>query len=251
MITQPDLPPITLASLLAPGLAAVRRYWKPFLLLQGAAFLLVFAYYSSAQVRTACVQLSDAKLRGGLLFSAIAAAFAGAILPELAKAIMLGDRAITRRRLRDIGFNLAIFAVNGMIADVQYQAMAHVFGHDAAVSTVIKKVLADQFITTPLYGTPYWLVVFSLRAHRYNPVRTLGEISPAWYIRTVMPLLVSGWVFWIPMVSLIYSLPGPLQFCLFCLALGAWSLLMVFVARVETRISTAESDLLESANTKV
>jgi hypothetical protein len=39
-----------------------------------------------------------------------------------------------------------------------------------------------------------------------------------------------NWLFWIPMVSIIYALPVPLQFLLFVPALAAWSLIMVFIA---------------------
>ena len=56
-----------------------------------------------------------------------------------------------------------------------------------------------------------------------------------------MPLLIPGWAFWIPMTLMIYSLPGELQFCMFSLALAAWSLIMIFVADRRTAPSSAES----------
>jgi hypothetical protein len=46
----------------------------------------------------------------------------------------------------------------------------------------------------------------------------------------VMPLLVPCWCFWIPIVAIVYALPGPLQFLMFAFALAAWSLIMVFIA---------------------
>jgi hypothetical protein len=55
-------------------------------------------------------------------------------------------------------------------------------------------------------------------------------LGPRWYLTHVGPLLIPCWCFWIPMVLMVYSMPPPLQFSLFCLALAAWSLLMVFVA---------------------
>jgi hypothetical protein len=235
-----DADTITLATILAPGIAAVRRYWKPFLLLHASALLLVIAYYTSAQVRQICAQLADVKHHGELVFSAITAALAGALLPELAKAIMLGDRTLDRKRLNDITFHLAIFALSGVIVDVQYHLTALLLGDHADLKTVIKKILFDQCVTTPIYGTPYWLVMFSLRAHRFNPIATVREFSPRWYKQKVLPLLIPGWAFWTPMVALIYSLPGPLQFCLYCFALAAWSLLMVFVAKVETNPAAIE-----------
>jgi hypothetical protein len=225
--------PITLADLIAPGVAAVRKFWRPFLLLQGAAFLLVLAYFSGAQVRGVCEHLSQFKTHAGLIFSAISASIAGAILPELAKALVMGDRKITRQRIADVGFALSVFAINGIITDLQYRGLAWALGQDNHAITIIKKVLADQFITTPIYGVPYWALVYSFRANRYNLLTTIRQISPRWYLHRVLPLLIPAWCYWLPMVSLIYSLPGPLQFCLFCFAVAAWSLLMVFVATEE------------------
>jgi hypothetical protein len=106
-------PSLTLESLLAPGIAAVKKYWRPFLLLQSVALLLVILYYTNSHIKTICDQLSRFKESGGLIFTAVAAAVAGALLPELAKAVMMGDRAITRNRVRDVGFAMAAFAVSG------------------------------------------------------------------------------------------------------------------------------------------
>ena len=226
----PPSPPHPLRATLAPGLSAVRRYWRPFLLLQSAALLLVIGYFYVPAVAAACDRASAFKQHLGLLFSAVSAAAAGALLPELAKAAVLGDRSLTRRRLEDVAFAMVIFGLNGVINDLQYRGMAKVFGNDNHVATVVKKMLADQFVTTPLYGTPYFLVVYALRADRYRPWRTLPRLTPAWYLRTVTPLLVTGWAFWLPMSALLYSLPGPLQFGLYLFAVAAWSLLMVAVA---------------------
>jgi hypothetical protein len=234
-ITSPRKVPFPVVNLLAPGIAAVKKFWRPFLLLQSAAFLLVLGYYTNDRVRSLCEHLSQLKQHAGLIFSAVSTAFAGAILPELAKAIVMGDRQITRKRLRDVGFALTVFALNGIITDYQYRGLAWWLGQDNHPATVIKKVLADQFITTPIYGVPYWVFVFSLRVNRYDLLRTIKQISPRWYAHRVLPLLIPAWCYWLPMVSLTYTLPGPLQFCLFCFAVAAWSLLMVFVATHEAQ----------------
>ena len=230
--------PSPLRATLAPGLAAVRRYWRPFVLIQATALAMVLGYYHSPAVAAACDRASTFKAHAGLLFSAISAAFAGAVLPELAKAAVLGDRTVTRQRLRDVGFAIAVFALIGVVNDLQYHCMGLIFGDDQRTATVLRKVLVDQFVTTPLYGTPYWLVVYAIRADRYRFWVTFPRLTPAWYLRTVTPLLVTGWAYWIPMITLLYALPGPLQFCLFLLALAAWSLLMVAIAtRAEPAVS--------------
>ena len=223
-------PPFSFRAAVAPGLSAVRRYWRPFVLLQTAALVLVVAYFHVPAVAAACDRVSAFKAHAGLLFSAVSAAVAGAVLPEVAKALVLGDRRLSRERAWNVAFVIAIFAINGIISDFQYRGMAAVFGDDNRPATVVKKVLADQLVTTPLYGTPYWLVVYALRADRYRFWRTLPRLGPRWYFRTVTPLLVTGWAYWFPMSALLYALPGPLQFCMYLIVVAAWSLLLVAVA---------------------
>jgi hypothetical protein len=217
-------------AVITPGLTTVRRHWRPFLLLQGAALLLIVGYYWVPAVTRACVRVAEYRAHAGLIFSAIAAGLAGSVLPDLAKRIVRRDYRIDRRDVRDLVFTFSAFGFSGVFTDVQYHGFAWLYGdgHDAA--TVIKKVLTDQFVTTPVYGTPYWVVVYLWRRERYHPLATIRRLRPRWYLSDVAPLLVTGWAFWIPMCSLIYSLPTALQFLLFCFSLAGWSLLMVFIA---------------------
>ena len=212
----------------------MRWFWRPFVLLQLVALAVVVAYFRVPAVAAACDRVSRVKVAGGLAFSAGAAAVAGAFLPEAAKAVVGHAGRWDRQRWRDLAFVTLGFAVNGVTTDLQYRGMAAVFGHGTGWATVLKKVLADQFVTTPLYGTTYWSVVYAIRADRYRVWRTVPTLTPRWYARTVVPLLVTGWAFWIPMCLLVYSLPGPLQFLLFVFAIAAWSLLMVAVASGST-----------------
>jgi hypothetical protein len=223
-------PALSLRSVVAPGVGAVRKFWRPFLLLQFMALGLVAAYYASERVRIICGHLSDLKQQTGLIFSAIATALAGGLLPEFAKAIVMGDRKLTKERLDHIWFALVIFAINGMMVDLQYRLFGVVLGQDNHPATIIKKVLADQFITTPFYSMPYWVVVFALRDNRFDVMKTIRLFSVRWFVGRTLPILIPAWCYWLPMTSMIYALPGPLQFCLFCFAVAAWSLLMVFVA---------------------
>ena len=244
-VPQPPSASISFRSWTTPGLNAVRRYWRPFLLLQACALALVVAYYASPDggaVRTLCRNLSNLKQTYGILFVALAAAFAGAILPEITKVLVLGERRFDRTRLANIAFALGAFAFNGFFTDYQYRVLAFLLGHDASFATAIKKVLADQFVATPLYATPYWAFIYSWKNNGFHVRRTLRELGPRWYLTKVMPLLISGWAFWIPMTLLIYLLPGELQFCMFLLVLAAWSLIMIFIAnRPATAPGTPET----------
>lgn len=230
-MTQTTAPTdLSLRTLLAPGIDGVRRYWRPFVMLQAIALLVVVGYYQSDAVRDVCHRLAEMKTAGGLLFSAAAVMIAGALLPEAAKAAVLGERRFPPKRLRNIAFAMAGFAGSGIITDLQYRLFDLAIGPGTDAATVTTKVLTDQFFTTPLYGVPYWIVLYSWRANRFNLPATLRQISPRWYAARVLPLLLPCWCFWIPMTAMIFSLPGGLQFCLFSLAIAAWSLVMIFIA---------------------
>jgi hypothetical protein len=199
-------------------------------LIQAAAFGLVIAYRASGAVRAACAALAEVKRAGGLPFSAAAAAVAGGLLPEVAK--LVADprrRGALRGRGGEVAFNTAFFALNGVVVDLFYRLAAIVFGRVATPGTVVEKVAFDQFVFTPT-----WLFVivaiFTWRQCHFSFAATRAEIGPGFYRRRVLPLLVPNWCFWIPMTSIIYALPAPLQFLLFVLALAAWSLIMVFIA---------------------
>lgn len=212
------------------GIAALRRFYRPFILIQAAALLVVVSYYQSAWVRAVCAVLAGIKTSGGLLFAAASASVAGGLLPELAK--VLGDRrryGLAGRR-GEILFNLAFFAFNGVVIDLLYRGEARLFGADATISTIAKKAAFDQFVFTPSW-LPLIIALYLWRYLRFSPSATWAALrAPGFYRTRVIPLLLPAWCFWIPMVCVIYALPLPLQFVLFILALAAWSLIMVFIA---------------------
>jgi hypothetical protein len=225
--------PLTLASLAAPGLRAVRRFWRAFLLIQACALLLVLTYFNSPAVQHACETLSRLHEKGGLILSAIAAAIAGGVIPEIAKAIVPPKFAPGQKHLLsrgDLCFAIVTFAINGIVTDLQYRMFNVVIGSDHSFLTALKKMLTDQFITTPLYGAVYWAVVYRWKALGFRLIPLLREVGPQWYLRHVGRLIITSWCFWIPMVLMVYLMPRDLQFALFSVVLAAWSLLMVFVA---------------------
>jgi len=58
------------ASPLAAGAAALRRFWRPFLLIQTGAALLALAYRVSVPFRQACTVAAAWKTAGGLQHTA-------------------------------------------------------------------------------------------------------------------------------------------------------------------------------------
>src|SRR5438128_581539 len=136
---------------MAAGRAALRRFWRPFLLIQGTAVLLLVAYHASQSVRAACDLAAAAKTRGGLPFSALTGAVAGGWLPELAKWITDRRARATRGRGAALAFITVFFAVNGVVVDLLYRLESGLFGWQATPGVVAAKVAFDQFVFTPLW----------------------------------------------------------------------------------------------------
>ncbi len=216
-----------------PGLAAVRLYARPFLLIQACALLVVVAFYTLPGARSGLETLAAWKDRGGLGWAVVVAAVAGGVLPEAAKAVALGDWRFDRRRLNDLAFNTAFFALlAGVGTNLFYQLQSLVFGDGTDWLTVLKKVSVDQGVYTVLFTSPVSLVVYRWRAHHYDARRTLASLTPLrrTFVDDVLPVVIPAWFYWTPLVLLIYSLPTSLQFVLFIFALAAWSLILTFVA---------------------
>jgi hypothetical protein len=214
---------------LAAGTAALRRFWRPFLLIQTGAALLAIAYRVSVPFRGACALAAAWKTAGGLPVAAATSALAGGLLPELAKLLADRRRSAVRGRGGEVLFNIVFFGFDGIVIDLLYRGEAHLFGSDAQLRTVVEKVAFDQFVFSPLWSI-FIVLLFLWRQRGYSLAATLPALGRGFYQSRVVPLIVPNWLFWIPMVSIIYALPVALQFLLFVPALGAWSLIMVFIA---------------------
>ena len=182
---------------------------------------LVIAFYSSSFVQDVCGSVSRLKESWGIVFSAIVGIFAGVIFPEVAKLVAPARIRVDRPKAGDLIFSIMLFGGIGIITDYQYRIFSYLLGYDASFSTAIKKMLLDQFGTTPIYGIPYFSVLFLWKAKGFRIGQTLRELTPRWYLDHVVPLLLPCWAFWCPMVLMIYSLPSTLQISLFALALAA------------------------------
>jgi hypothetical protein len=228
-MTAVDNEAAAIPSTLEAGTAALRRFWRSFVLIQASAALVAIAYWASGPFRAAAAQAAAWKTSGGLLAAAALTAVAGGILPEVAKLVADRGKSSLRGRGGEIAFNVAFFALDGLVIDPLYRGEAVLFGRDTLIHTVVEKVAFDQFVFTPLWSTAI-VLLFLWRQRGYSLAATRPALQRGFYRTRVLPLLVPNWLFWIPMVSIIYALPVPLQFLLFVPALAAWSLIMVFIA---------------------
>ena len=213
---------------LAAGTSALRRFWRPFLLIQMGAVLLALAFRFSPGFRLAAATAAAWKASGGLPFAAVSCAIAGGLLPELAKLLAMGPATLAGRA-GEVVFNTAFFAADGIVVDFLYRGEAGLFGGGGSVKTVVEKVAFDQFVFTPTWSVAI-VLLFLWRQRGFSAAAVRPAIHRGFYAERVIPLLLPNWLFWIPMVSVIYALPSALQFLMFIPALAAWSLIMVFIA---------------------
>jgi hypothetical protein len=215
---------------LRPGIKAIREHWRPFILIQLMAVALVVTYYRWPTFQHFCEHLIVWKTRVGILFPMLTSAFAGSVLPEIAKVVTTGNTHFPRERWRTMGFHFLFFALNGLIVDYFYRFQAYLFGSGIDWLTLAKKTAFDMWVFTTLLTAPLGITAFLWRHNRYDTGKTLRAWSWRLYEEKVVPILLPNWCYWIPMVLCVYALPSPLQFWLFLLAFAAWSLVFVSLA---------------------
>ncbi|MFZ5806480.1 MAG: hypothetical protein ACOY3I_04685 [Verrucomicrobiota bacterium] len=223
---------MNLKQLLRPAVEALKHYGLPFLLIQICAGFIVFAYYHSPIFQSWCAHAARWKTEGGFFFSAWSTVIAGAFLPEIAK-FFTGKFAkkVDAAWWRNFSFIIFLFIIEGIGNDILFRAQGVIFGYNLNFSTLASKVLFDQFIWCPLAGIPSYVLLFTWREERFNLISTFRRYTPSFYKARVLPLLITAWLYWFPIVIFIYAMPAALQFCLFLCATAAWSLLMVFIAQ--------------------
>lgn len=219
-----------------PGLRAVREVWRPFVLVLLGAAAVVVSYYHVAPVAHALEHVADLKARWGYAFSMVAGVLAGVVVAEAVKRLTLPGHRILRR-WREWALDAVYFAIMAVLCDALYRFLAAWLGAEPTVRNVIVKTLIDQFVFTPTLGVTLAANYFPVREHHWDWRAVLEGFGPAWYVRRVLPLLVTAWCFWLPMVTLVYTMPPLLQFPFSACGTAAWSLLMISITR--RRISEA------------
>lgn len=190
---------------------------------------LLIGYWRSPALRTALADLATLKAGWGYTFSALAALLAGALLPELLRLIaILGPRQ-WRQCLANLRFTMPFWATMGIIVDLLYRTQARILGDSTQLHIVITKVAIDQFLYSPLISAPLTVWFYTWK-NSGSPPPFQQILHPAHYRRHVLPVLIANWAVWIPVVSIVYCLPQPLQIPMFALALTLWVTLYTWMS---------------------
>ncbi len=210
------------------GWRAARANLVPGSMVQLAMLALMLAYFHHEPTREMLGRLAATKARWGFTYSALAGVVAGALLPELLRVIAFQRGRPRRRNLARLAFTVPFWAGMALVVDQFYRWQALWFGDEATPAAVIPQVLVDQFLYNPLFAAPVtvWLYDFHNRGGRFHP----DSLTARYYRDRIVPTLFATWAVWIPVVTVLYTLPEPLQIPLFALALTLWVLIYTWMS---------------------
>lgn len=200
----------------------------PGLLLQGVMIAIAAAYFKKPSVHHYLLHLGFLKEQWGLLFSFIGTSAASSFLPELLRPLLpKSARPAKEPNLSSrLLFAIPFWGIIGMQVDLFYRLQFLIFGPSDRLSVIVAKVLVDAFLYCPLLAIPEAVCIFLWRDHRFTHQGFRGWSPLRFYALKIFPVLMTNWMVWIPVVSVIYSLPSALGIPLFIIAQAFW--VMVF-----------------------
>jgi len=211
------------------GLDAARANALPALIIQAAMLMLLVSFYTSHTAFVLLSQLAEVKRTHGIFFVVVASVTAGALIPELFLILFFQRGRPSRRNLRNLLFTVPVWGLDGLLVDLLYRNQAAWFGDVATLPVIAAKICVDQFGYNPLFAAPFGVLTYEWKNNGISmqPIRDLFTWKH--YRDKIIPTLLATWAVWIPLMTIIYSLPLTLQFPLFGLALTFWVLLLTYM----------------------
>jgi hypothetical protein len=212
------------------GLRAARANLIPGLIVQGVMLGLLLAYWHYPPTTLLLNRLAMVKESWGFGYSAVSAIIAGALIPELLRVVVFQKGRVRRNNASNLAFTVPFWCGMGVVVDGFYQLQAVWFGAEAVFPVVVKKVLVDQFVYNPMFAAPVTAMLYDWKNRGYGFHSFGGYFTTRYYREVVVPTLFATWGVWIPVVSILYSLPSLLQIPLFGLALSMWVMLYTWMS---------------------
>ncbi len=214
---------------LALGWEAAKANAVPGFILQAVMLLVLVGYYWSPGFAGLLNALAEYKREHGLAFVVIAAAVAGALVPELFVIVFFQRGRFHRQNLRNLAFTVPTWGVDGVLVDLMYRLNASWFGDVTTFWVVTAKILVDQLGYNPFFAAPAEVLVYEWKNEGFSWRSIRRALSWEHYRDKIVPTLLATWAVWGPLMAIIYSLPYALQFPLFSIALTFWVLLLIYM----------------------
>ncbi len=207
--------------------AAFRQNRLPCVLLNALVIALVASYYGVPAVAGAWAAVGEFKTRWSFAFSFVSTAFAAALMPTLVQR-MMGTLPV-RGQFQRLGLLVLFWGYRGMEIDLFYRVQGWLFGQGNDAATLMKKVFVDQFIASPLWFVPTFVIALRWVDCGGSWANTRASLGRSFWLRTCPAVLVTNWLIWIPTVFLVYSLPAALQFPLFSVVMTFFILMVTLM----------------------
>lgn len=191
--------------------------------------VVLFAYYSSASFAALLDWVARCKEEHTILFVIVAGILAGAILPEFFVIFFFQKGRWTRQNWRNLAFTIPTWAVDAVLVNWMYRLNAIWFGSVVTVPVVLAKICVDQFGYNPFFAAPAEVLIYEWKNEGVSARSIRRAFSWEHYRDKIGPTLLATWAVWGPLMAIIYSLPYPVQFPLFSLALTFWVLLLTYM----------------------
>jgi hypothetical protein len=221
--------PLTQTSIFSDIGAAFRQNRMPCVLLNVLVVALVSSYFYLPSVASAWQAVGEFKTHWSFGFSFASTVLAAVIMPTAVQWVM-GTLPAKGRKKR-IGFLMLFWGYRGMEIDLFFDLQSWLFGNGNDAATLIKKVVVDQFIASPIWFVPTYVIALRWVDQAGSWSRLRASLNRNFWLRTCPTMLLTNWLVWIPAVALIYSLPAPLQFPLFSIVMTFFILVATLMAR--------------------
>ncbi len=196
------------------------------------ALAVILSYYYIPIINSFFTQIASLKDSAGLRFAMISTAVFGGLLPLLLE--QLRRLPVRELNAKTLFFFLVFWMLKGVEIDLLYAGQAYIFGETPKPTTVLAKTAVDQFIYLPLWGAPTMVLAYLWLDKNFDWRRTLSSVDAGWYKKLVLPVMAVNWIIWIPAVTIIYSLPLPLQLPMQNIVLLMFAVILIFVTSQNT-----------------
>lgn len=189
---------------------------------------LVTTYYQVPSVAAVWELIGAFKLRWSYAFSLASTVFAAAVFPFCIQAIQ--GTLPARGRWKRLALLILFWGYRGMEIDLFYRFQGFLFGHGNDATTLITKVAFDQFVFSPIWFVPTYLIALRWIDLGASWKLTRASLDREFWTRTCPTVLFTNWIVWIPALALVYSLPAALQFPLFSVVMCFFILIVTLLA---------------------
>lgn len=215
---------------LSIGLRSARALVVPAAVLLSFGTAVVVAFYRVPAVHDALDVIARLKSDFGYAFAPLTTMALGGLVPWVFRMAMPALRPA--RPLAELLFGLGWWAFMGVVIDAFYRLLSVLFdgtGWPVAV-IVLAKVLCDMLVFTPVLASPGNALAHLWKELGFSFVALRRALGAGCYQRLVLPNLIPNFMLWFPGVTLVYSLPQPLQLPMSNLIGCFWALMCVQIA---------------------